>query len=211
MVSYLACVIVQFFHTFCALQLYDISSELLNAHGELKSHSRNTKSQDMLAYARRGAHLAALAAPPIVKSAVLGSILFSSFENLERSMYHHWGDIGVIDDTVCDGNVEDDTRVMLPSLLALAAGAGSGCLHGFAYTLWDSTSTFLTSHSTNEMPARTFRAVVPGTMLSHTFVHSVLFGSYEVTKRSALVLIGLNTGHDTSRVEGTYNTLVSHD
>lgn len=152
----------------------------------------------------------------------MGCVLFSSFENLEEYFYQQWSDTPSGDGGGGEGGVNDDIRILFPSLLAMSAGGVSGCVHGFSYTAWDAVGSHLfqppshintsvaspvslhVHHTTikKEATSASFRKILSGTMLSHTLVHGALFGSYELTKRSALVLIGLNTERDTSRVEG---------
>ena len=139
----------------------------------------------------------------------MGGILFSSFEALEDDLYQWWS--GDTNSSHSSHSVGEDIRILFPSLLALAAGGTSGSLHGLAYTSWDALGARLfplkVLPTTIEMEIKpvnvvSFRNILAGTMLSHTFVHGVLFGSYEVVKRSALMLVGLHAERDTSRVEG---------
>lgn len=211
------------------MQLYDISAEIYSAHEDTKHtttssrHASTNKvsiSQRVIARLHRLVHLSVQAAPAIVKSAVMGGILFSSFENLEEYFYQQWKSHHIFSDSSSGGGgmkEDEELRVLFPTVFALGAGGASGCLHGISYTSWDaigtkfkqskyfSTPTAATaassaaSLSANMLP---FRSLLVGTMLSHALVHGALFGSYELAKRSSLVLIGLNTERDTSRVEG---------
>ena len=142
------------------------------------------------------------AAPAIIKSAVMGGVLFSSFETMNEFFYQQWSHY-----RGGEGGGGGDSQVVFPTLFALTAGGGSGCLHGLSYTLWDHIGIKLFESKNikyvDKINAKvSFRNLLSGTMLSHTLVHGALFGSYEATKRSSLALIGLHTEHDTSRVEG---------
>ena len=145
---------------------------------------------------RKIVHLFVAAAPIIFKSAVMGGILFSSFEKLEGHMHDKCGGR--------NGDETDSKRVLLPTGIALLAGSASGCLHGLSYSTWETVGSQLLrskGHSSNSNPRP--RNHLLGTMVSHSLVHGVLFGTYEFTKRCCLSLVGLHADRDVSRVEGS--------
>lgn len=143
---------------------------------------------------RKWIHLSVQAAPAIVKSAVMGGVLFSCFESLEVVLQDQWRDLG---------SGVKESQIGVPSLIALLAGGTSGSVHGVVHTTWDRLGARLFPLPTSTLGAApSFRSLLCGTAIAHSLVHGLLFGSYEATKRLSLVLIGLNTEHDTSRVEG---------
>jgi hypothetical protein len=144
---------------------------------------------------------------------------------LEDQLYRHFcppTTTSTSESESTSGGMDDDLRVGFPTLLAMVAGGVSGGMHGAAQTLWDHTARALSppdpksrsglftattaaataTATTVAIPAVTARSLLCGTMVSHTLVHGTLFGSYELAKRSSLVLVGINTERDTSRVEG---------
>jgi hypothetical protein len=130
----------------------------------------------------------------LVKSAVLGGILFSIYETT----------VAAVAKTHYLSHMDDSSHffefVVLPTAAFGTAGACAGSTHGIMYSIWD--------RGLSVLPSKWWPASVPksspiGTAISHACVHGTLFGSYEVCKRGSLFALGYaHREEHLSKVEG---------
>jgi len=154
----------------------DKISDLID-HAIHVNSERKLQSQDGSQHQRLGrwswAAPVLFAIPSIVKSSVLGAVLFSSYEAM------HDG---------ASGGGALSPFVSSPSLVAMISGTLGGAAHGLASVTWDKTLLYGAPISVEKWSrVETMqKSVFGGTVLAHSLVHGSLFGSYHVLKKMVM-------------------------
>lgn len=174
-------------------QITDVIDKLQEAYEDIKERKLRSKVKSFF-------HTSIKAYHGMVKSGLLGGILFSMYEEIVSHLHQKQCL------PISNQSKEFNELVLTSSLASTSAGLLSGGSHGLLHSLWDrslfSMSTFL------KFPAHIYEEISLhlqptrpqffslGTCLSHSFVHGSLFGSYEFTKRMSLYLMNLNHESD---------------
>jgi hypothetical protein len=179
-------------------QLTDMIDNLQTAYNDIKERKMGSKFRSLFHTSLRAYH-------GVVKSGVLGGVLFSLYEEI----------ISQVNSKQClsisNQSKHFDELVLSASLVSTSAGLVSGGSHGILYTLWDRSLYTLTS--VLKLPDSLSNGRQPpfftcGTCLSHSLVHGSLFGGYEFTKRLSLYLMNLSHQSDhLTKVEGGLSIL----
>ena len=159
----------------------DQLSQILEFHGHLKATKVDTHKEVKGLFRQYFSKLIK-ASPEILKSTFLGTALFSCYDYL----------FPVISKNLTT-NAQD--RYLQPSFIissAVISGSISGMLHGSLVYGWDSFFSFSSSYyswirkhptlSMDKVLSLNSSRSLAGIIISHAFVHSVLFGSYESGK-----------------------------
>ena len=181
-------------------QITDVIDKLQGAYNDIKERKMRSKVKSFF-------HTSLKAYHGMVKSGLLGGILFSMYEEI----------VSHVRQRKClplsNQSKDFNELVLASSLVSASAGFISGGSHGLLHSLWDrslfSMSNFL------KFPAHIYEEIslhlqptrpqffCLGTCLSHSLVHGSLFGSYEFTKRMCLYLMNMNhETHHLTMVEG---------
>ena len=138
----------------------------------------------------------------MLKSAILGGILFSIYEGIIQEF-----ESMQLFSIPPDNNTFSLQNIVMPSIYTGLAGSFAGFTHGVLFSAWDRSVTAIPTQwwRTLDMhaPAAARTSYTLGTATSHLLVHGSLFGTYEFTKRSGLYLLGLRHGDEhLSRFQG---------
>jgi hypothetical protein len=189
-------------------QITDVIDNLHTAYEDIKQRQIGSKFRSLF-------HTSLKAYHGIVKSGILGGVLFSLYEEI----------ISQVNGRHCL-SISNESKhfqelVLSSSLLSTSAGLISGGTHGILYTLWDRSLFSMTSYL--KLPEHLYNEIALhiqphdrrpsfftcGTCLSHSLVHGSLFGSYEFTKRLSLYLMNLTHESDQlTKVEGGLSILL---
>lgn len=176
-------------------QITDVIDRLQTAYNDVKDHKISSKLKSFF-------HVSAKAYHGMVKSGILGGILFSLYEEIV-SRVHSQQCL-----PLSNQSKDFNELVWYSSLVSASAGAVSGGSHGILYSLWDRSLHSITSYL--KLPSQVYEELslqilttrpqffTLGTCVSHTLVHGSLFGTYELTKRTCLYL--LNLTHETDHL-----------
>jgi hypothetical protein len=181
-------------------QITDVMGKLQGAYEEIKERNITSKVKSFF-------HTSLKAYHGMVKSGLLGGILFSMYEEIVSHVHQRQCL------SISNHSMDFNELVLTSSLASTSAGLISGGSHGLLHSLWDrslfSMSTFL------KLPAHIYEEISLhlqptrpqffslGTCLSHSLVHGTLFGSYEFTKRMSLYLMNMNhESENLTMVEG---------
>lgn len=174
-------------------QLHEFQEMVRERYQETRQ--RNPGSSQLKALVQTGI----LTSHGLIKSAVLGGILFSIYESI----------VAEVIKTQYLSNMNDSGNfpefVFIPTLAFGAAGAVAGSTHGVMFSVWDRA---LVSMPSKWWPMSVANSYPFGTAISHACVHGTLFGVYEACKRGSLFALGYaHREEDLSRVEGGLSIL----
>lgn len=104
--------------------------------------------------------------PPFIRSSVLGTVLFSAYEDVERKISMQLSERVPVEDML-KAQPQEVKYVLLQSL---PAGLLAGGAHGFLYSAWGAAA------------ERNIKLLLKPPLVSHALAHGSLFASYEVNK-----------------------------
>lgn len=140
----------------------------------------------LLTTARLYGHTFLAAVPPLAQSVVLGTAVFSVYEEVKQRSDEFYG--------VHSGLVlecKDPYHFARTLGSSTTAGGLAGTLHGVLFTAWQHGEGIVRGNK--YVPTR-----LPGTMAAHSVAHATLFGVFEAVKHSLFVV----TETDHSSVKG---------
>jgi hypothetical protein len=128
-------------------------------------------------------------APSLLKSSVLGSVLFMTYDSLYDSVRSYLP--SQTDNRTPGSSLTNSTSALIAGA---AVGACGGIVHGSLSLLWNATVSLIIrfgnrKHSQPQSIVESKVHSLPGTLVSHTLVHLTLFSTYEMTKTAGLSVV----------------------
>ena len=125
-------------------------------------------------------------APSLLKSSVLGSVLFMTYDSLYDFVRSYLP--SQADNRTPGSSLTNSTSALIAGA---AVGACGGIVHGSLSFLWNA-AVFRFGNRKRSHPQPIVESKVhslPGTLVSHTLVHLTLFSTYEATKTAGVSVV----------------------
>jgi len=202
-------------------QTADQLSQLL----ELRSHIRKSTDSQKKYPTRlsRWLHIAFVAFPEMLKSTILGTVLFTTYDGLTEVLYEIIRDRHTRakkqSESATEIHVNDKSEkvfnytkrlFIFPNLfISVFVGAIGGSVHGLLYYIWEAGHhrVYLWTNRELSKPIHLSSSMLKlslcGTLASHTLSHAALFGTYHFTKQSLFYLDHLFIDRCSTTEDGT--------